>query len=136
MNTIDFKIIKIDEAIVDGIPLKDCLLVELLLDSKESSKIDFFEDSYLIVEQLFLTGAKSGDFFLFSGISGILEEEGWEFPTQVLHKDSLMHWRVRRGGQVMSLAFDKENYEERIERLRKQIANLNLRIEPTKIFFK
>jgi hypothetical protein len=135
MNLIDFKIVTIDESIVDGIPLKNCLLIELILNGHETSKIHFFEDSYVIADQLYAAKDISGEFYLLSGISGILEEDGWECPANVLHMDSLVKWDLNRGGQVMSLVFEKNSYAAKIESLKEEIARIGRPVEPAKIFF-
>ena len=120
----------------NGIIFKDIAYILVFVDGVNLFTLDFFEDSFLVFDELYKSTLKSGKYLLFTGASGIADEAGWDY-IDVLHDEHLVTWNMRMDDVHLSYFFDRIAYLREFSEIAKDIANLSnsLKLEPLYVIY-
>lgn len=121
---------------IDGISFSNIAFVLVFVDGINLFALDFFKESFLVFKELNKSIFKSGKYLLFTGVSGIADDAGWEY-VEVLHEEKSVTWNVRRDGTLISYIFDRSDYLKDISVIEKKIESLNtsIKLEPLHVVY-
>lgn len=139
VNTIKFDLREVlgnQVSDIAGIQFSNIAYVLIFVDGINLFTIDQFEDSFLVFDELKNSTMGSGDYLLFTGVSGIADEAGWDY-VEVVHEETSVKWNIERDGVTLSYVFEKSSYYKEITSIENKIDDLNsgLRMEPHNVIF-
>lgn len=133
----DLKITSSDEK-DDFTNTKEPLLafVLLFIDNVEINAAEYFQYDVVVFSELKMSSIKSGKYLLFTAITGIADDGGWDY-VEVIHKDELIEWMFTINFERYIYIFDKKEYISQINYLEYKVDNLekNVELQPTQIFY-
>lgn len=121
---------------IDGISFSNIAYVLVFIDGVNLFTLDSYQESFLVFEELQNSILKSGKYLLFTGVSGIADDAGWEY-VDVLHDEDLISWKIQRDDNILLYIFEKSHYLTAISVIEKEIQNLSRRVklEPSYIVY-
>lgn len=125
-----------DNLDIEGVNFSDTVLVNINIDNLSLFKSDEFEGSLLVFEELENSIEKSGDFLIFTSISGIADAGGWQY-IDVKHNNSDVLWNFKRNDENFVFIFDKILYKQEISKIKTELLKLDKKItlEPSYVIF-
>lgn len=136
--------IKLDIGIVDkdeevdfeGIPFSSICYVKLFVDGCDVISEDTFEGSFIYFKELKDSVEKSGKYLIFTSVSGIADDAGWDYVT-VTHKEDTVEWSFERDNSSLFYLFDSSEYQNQISTLEDKIQSLQRRLilEPSHVIY-
>ena len=138
-NNLKFDLKKIfpNEVIeIDGISFSNITYILAFIDEINLFDLDFFKESFLVFKELERSTLKSGKYLLFTGISGVADDAGWEY-IEVLHEKDIVSWNIQRDDNKLFYVFDKIAYLKEVFQLGKEIERLSneMKLEPLYVIY-
>jgi len=109
---------------IESITFSNIAYIVIYIDDIELFGLEFFEGTFLVVEELRKSILNSGEFLLFTGISGIADAAGWDY-VKVEHQKDMIFWEIIRDDKLLIYSFSKEEYVNQVLLLQKKINDLN-----------
>ncbi len=139
INKINFKLKEVREneiLEIDGISFSNIAYTLVFVDEVDLFTIFYFQDSFLVFKELKKSISQSGNYLLFTGISGIADDAGWDY-IEVIHDKNLITWNIQRNYTLLTFRFEKCNYIKAVFEIEKVIENLNakLSLEPLYVIY-
>ena len=134
---LDFKLHIIDRELkLEGIIFSNFAYISPIIDGVDILKEPFFEGSFLVIKELQNSITESGNYLLFTSVSGIADDAGWDY-IKVIHKKDSIKWDIERDDNHFSYIFDKEQYLREVLKLVTEIKNLddNFKLEPSHVIY-
>lgn len=121
---------------IDGILFKKFAYVNIKLNDINVLNDDVFGNGFVVFEELKKSFLNDGKFLIFTSISGIADDGGWEYVT-VENTPNLVRWYLNRDGLQYEFFFDKNKYIQEIFKIENLISKLNknLTVEPKYIIY-
>jgi hypothetical protein len=132
---LDLNIINENE-VFEGIMFSNIAYIIVSIDNENLLKNELFEGSFVYFDELKKSANNGGNFLIFTSISGIADDAGWNF-INVLHEDNSIKWVFKRDDFKFSYLFDKNDYVQEVNYLANKIASLDkyLTLEPSHIVY-
>lgn len=104
--------------------------------NKSDLKLFVDQDGLLVPSELKKSINSSGNYLIFTDVSGIADGGGWDF-VKVTHANNLVHWKVWFNDDLVELAFDLTTYQKELTDIMNQLERLpqNIIIQPSQIVF-
>ena len=104
--------------------------------AKSDLKMFVGDDGLIVPSELEKSTYSSGDYLIFTDVSGIADDGGWDY-VQVIHEDKLVYWRFEFNRGQIELVFDLPEYKKEIVGIMNQLELLpkNIIIEPSQVIF-
>ena len=125
------------ELVVSHLRFRNIKYVAIYLDGLPVPQADArFEDSWLVWPELANSAKQSGRYLLFTSLTGIADEGGWDY-IQVLHEQEYVEWLFFRDEQPLCYRFDKQAYVVTIQQMEQVLAvrATELPLEPLHVIF-
>ena len=121
---------------IDGIAFSNIAYVLVFVGEINLFTQHLFQDSFLVFKELKNSISKSGKYLLFTSVSGIADDAGWEY-VEVLHEENSVTWNIQRDNILLSYVFDRKDYLKEILMIEKKIKNLNsnMKLEPSHVVY-
>ncbi len=121
---------------IDGVSFSNMAYLLVFVDGVNLFTLDLFQESFLVFKELKNSISKSGKYLLFTGVSGIADDAGWEY-VEVFHEENSVTWKVRRDDTLRSYIFDRIDYLKEISIVEKKIELLNssMKLEPLYVVY-
>lgn len=104
-----------EEFVISNLRFCNITYLALYLDEVNVLRDDArFEDSWLVWQELANSATQSGQYLLFTSLTGIADEGGWEY-VQVFHQREHVEWSFRRDEEQLAYRFDKPAYVAAIQ---------------------
>jgi len=104
----------------------------------DKSDLNFFIDqgALLVPSELEKSIYSSGDYLIFTDVSGIADDGGWDY-IKVTHKNNLAYWEVWFNNSWVELVFDLTLYQKELIEIMNQlkVLPLNIIVQPSQIIF-
>lgn len=133
----DLNIVNQNERIeIDGIRFSGIAFIIIFIDEQNLMNENVFNESFIFFDELKKSTQKSGKYLLFTSVSGIADDAGWQ-KVSVLHLDDLVIWEIELDNESLIFHFDKNEYIIEIQKLNEKIDSLdiNLSLEPLYVLF-
>lgn len=139
MNTISLKlrIIPKNEIFsIEGIDFSGVSFIEIFIDGEDILKNDQFFGSFIYWGQLEKTVSNAGKYLIFTSVSGIADDAGWDYVS-VQHSAISVVWKFKIDEKDFTYSFDRNNYFDEIKGIEKKIKELgpDLVLEPVNVLF-
>lgn len=138
MNTLQLEVclLRKDQSFwLDGIEFKSCALV--LVDKKSFlGSISALRDALVVPSELQAARSCVGKYLIFTNASGIADDGGWS-GVRVSHGNSSTIWDLFIDDVAIRAEFDREQYENEIDRVLSELARLppEVEIEPVQVMY-
>ncbi len=121
---------------LDGIEFSNIAYVVAYVDERNMYDLNAFEGSFIVANELKKSTLKSGEYLIFTSVSGIADDAGWDLIC-VNHDENEINWSVNRNNETLTYTFDKDSYLDSIFQLNKSIEKLDdqIALEPTHIIY-
>lgn len=126
-NEIKFELKEVNEnqiMEIDGISFSNIVYILIFVDEVNLFTLDFFQDSFVVFKELKNSILKSDKYLLFTGVSGIADDAGWEY-VDVFHDATSVVWNIRRDNAFVNYTFDRKRYFNEISKIVKRIESIN-----------
>lgn len=138
-NTINFnlQIIGKEEIVeIDGISFSNIAYVLVFIDKVSLFDKEFFKESFLCFEELKKSKKESGNYLLFTSVSGIADDAGWDY-IKVEHYNGCVKWNIERDDEYISYTFDQNQYIEEVLGLEVEVDKLekSIELEPKHVIY-
>lgn len=122
--------------ILEGLMFSNIAYIVISIDNESLLKNEPFESSFVYFDELKKSASNGGNFLIFTSISGIADEAGWDF-INVIHEHNSIKWVFDRETLKFSYVFDKNEYIQEVNYLTNKIVNLdkNLTLEPSHVVY-
>jgi len=134
---LDLKIIPSNEETeIDGIIFSGVVYIQATVSGIVLLEQELFSGSFIFLKELGLSTMKSGEYLIFTSVSGIADDAGWDRVT-VKHDGSHINWVIQRDGNILQYLFDKEEYIREVRNIEQQISEVdnNLKLEPIHVIY-
>ena len=133
MDILTFELKYIEYSIIDGILFENAVFVNIIINS---IKVNITEDTLSIASELIKSSKGSGQYLIFTSISGIADELGWNY-INVTHKHNVINWYFEYENQIYNYNFSKIQYIDIIYNLEQKINNIpnKFHVEPSEVVF-
>ncbi len=135
--SLNARIIKNDEQlIIDGIEFSNAILIALNIDSLPSEKMNYLDVALVFFSELVRSLSGSGRYLIFTSVSGIADEGGWEGVQVNFVRDRVV-WDFEVENEVYYFEFDSQQYEREIRSMEHKLVALTqqFELEPAEVFF-
>jgi len=119
---------------IEGIEFSGICFLDVVVDGASLFERDEFAGSFAILEELEKSTKATGDFLLFTSVSGIADDAGWELVTVDLQTENAT-WSFRRDDARFGFQFLTPVYLDEISRARYAASNCELDLEPKYVIF-
>lgn len=133
----DLEVIPTNQTItIDGINFSGVAYILLFIDDICMNRQQPFDEAFVIFEELHKSVSKSGKYLLFTSVSGIADDAGWN-PVEVIISGEEATWMFEINDLTIKYSFDKNEYDSEIKGLEEKIMQLPLEIklEPISIIW-
>ena len=136
LNTIKLSLEKVTrETVIDGLVFSNIVYLIVNVDGEDLLKKQFFEGSFLFYDELRASASKSGEYLIFTSVTGIADAGGWDY-VKVVHHTSHIEWKLKRDQSNISYMFEGMQYVKEIEDLAKKLDNCKgIPLEPSNVTF-
>lgn len=103
---------------------------------KSDLKLFFDQGGLLVPFELEKSIYSSGDYLIFTDVSGIADDGGWDY-VNVTHEKNLVYWKVWFNNDWVELVFDLTMYQKEIIEIMNQLKVLppSIIVQPSQIVF-
>jgi len=135
-NTIRFKLVEVNKKKIDGINFFNIVYILAFVDEVNLFTLDLFDSSFIYFKELKKSILKSGEYLIFTSITGVADECGWDY-IKITHRKKLIHWGFEREGVKFSYFFNKKEYVKGVLELEKKIKNSKsiFKLEPLYVIY-
>lgn len=121
---------------IDGINFSNSVFVNIEIEGLSLFKSDRLEGSLLVFEELEKSMKGSGEFLIFTSVSGIADSGGWQY-IEVKHNNSSVLWNFQRDNENFIFTFDKTLYIQEISKIKMELSKLDktITLEPSYVIF-
>ena len=133
MDILAFELKYIKHSIIDGIIFENAVFVKIIINS---IKVNITKDTLAIASELIQSSKGSGKYLIFTSISGIADELGWDY-VNVTQKHNTINWYFEYENQIYNYNFSKIQYIDVIYNLEQKINNIpnKFHLEPSEVVF-
>lgn len=104
----------------------------------DKSDLNFFIDqgALLVPSELEKSIYSSGDYLIFTDVSGIADDGGWTY-AKVVHVNNVVHWEILFNNDLIELVFDLTTYQKELTEIMNKLKGLpsNIILQPSQIVF-
>jgi hypothetical protein len=120
----------------EGVFFTNIAYILVNIDGHELLSLESFEGSFIVLVELEKSTLGSGNYLIFTSISGVADDSGWE-KIKVIHEQDVVRWFIERDDNEFVFSFDKSEYFNGVIELRKkiEILNSNIVLEPSHVIF-
>jgi hypothetical protein len=103
---------------------------------KSDLKLFVDQDGLLVPSELEKSIYSSGDYLIFTDISGIADDGGWTY-VKVVHVNNLVYWEILFNNTLVELAFNLTTYQKELTEIMNKLKELppNIILQPSQIVF-
>ncbi|GKS83852.1 hypothetical protein AVMA1855_06890 [Acidovorax sp. SUPP1855] len=139
MDTLNFKIIKNDNLIIDGINFSKSIFIKPLINEEDFIEKKLTQESLAPFFEWEKCAKNSGRYLLFTSLIGIADDGGWEL-CKANHSEDKISVAMNFDNNIFLYKFDKENFKTAILETRLKIDsflknNPSFVLEPSNIVF-
>lgn len=120
----------------DGITFSNFAYLKLYIDNVDIFSTKGFEDTFIVLSELKKSTFNSGSFLIFTSVSGIADDAGWDL-VKVMHLKETIRWFFERENEEYQFTFSKKEYLKKIDEIDVFIKKFNFDeiLEPGHIIF-
>lgn len=133
----DLRIVSKDDTVkLDGISFSNIAYVTVFVEGVDLFTLEYFYGSFLVFKELKKSIEGSGKYLLFTSVSGIADDAGWD-RVNVQHDENTIRWSIERDDSLLLYVFDKNDYLKEVSKLEEKIKNLNkgVGLEPLQVIY-
>jgi len=125
-----------DQIEFERIPFKNFSYINIHINGADVLKDNFLGNGFLIFEELKKSYLNKGKYLIFTSISGIADDSGWNY-VNVESTENSIKWFLEREDTQYQYEFEQNKYLEEIIKIDNLLMNLDktITIEPSLIIF-
>jgi hypothetical protein len=122
-----------EKVYLDGLEFFNVCFIKLYIDGVE---LIFPDDTLVVFSELEFSKERDGDYLIFTSLSGIADEMGWE-RIHIKYIDENVRWNFEFDGKEYSYTFEKQQYIDTIGKMSRALDLLpnSIELEPTSVVF-
>jgi hypothetical protein len=120
----------------EGISFKNFGYIIIKINDINVFKNIFLDDGFLVFEELKKSHLNNGKYLIFTSVSGIADDSGWDY-VNVENNENSIKWYLERDECQYKFEFDRSKYLNEIVKIENMIVNIDktITIEPKYIVF-
>jgi len=122
--------------IIDGIRFSGVAYIVASIDGIILNSTQYFDDSFIVFEELLKSTFETGRYLLFTSVSGIADSAGWSY-IKVEHDAETIKWVIEIDDKVFNYCFEIDEYKLEVNRLKDEIEQLgdDISLEPQFVIY-
>lgn len=133
---LNWRVIENEIVEIEAINFNNFASIDVEIDNVKILETPDLYGSFVVFEELMKSALENGSFLIFTSVSGIADDAGWDF-VKVIHNENSISWQLEINGDLITYEFDRCEYVaecQKIEKAKGEI-NKNITIEPKFIIF-
>ncbi len=121
---------------IEGISFSGIAYIDPIINGLSMFEQDIYLGTFLVFKELEKSYKNSGKYLLFTSVSGVADDAGWEYVTVSLEEDRI-DWRFFRDGKETHYSFEKSRYINGVIKIEKAVMELDreITLEPENVIY-